>query len=292
MKRPATITRAAAATSSTPVWVWSSLAVLVLASVVPVSSSVETARTSRQEPRAAAAPSIRALYVTGGGFHDFVTQETILPPGISQRAGIKIDWTIDHTALKSTEVLIERHRNTDWTTAFDVVLYNMSFSHVVDVDWIERLAGAHRDSGVGAVILHGAVHSYRRSKSRAWGELMGAVSLRHDRQRPLTVETIAKEHPIIRGLPQKWETTPEELYELERVWPGMTALAESYSVESKKRHPIIWTNTHGKAKVFVTSLGHNTEMIANSVYLDLVTRGLLWTAGRLQNDGPPPDAAR
>ena len=257
----------------------------VVASLFVISSVVEGERSTRQAARAEAPRAIRALYVTGGGFHEFVKQETILPPAVSQR--VKIDWTIDHTAGKSTEVLIERHKNTDWTKDFDVVLYNMSFSFVVDVPWIERLAGAHRDSGVGAVILHGAVHSYRRSESRAWGELMGAFSLRHDSQRPLTVEAVAPNHPIMRGVPQKWETIREELYELERVWPNMTPLAQSYSVESKKPYPIIWTNTHGKAKVFVTSLGHNTEMIANPVYLDLVTRGLLWTVGKLQDDGTP-----
>lgn len=111
--------------------------------------------------------------------------------------------------------------------------------------------------------------------------------MRHDRQRPLTVEAVAPDHPILRGFPPKWETTSEELYELEQVWPGMTPLAQAYSVESKKSHPLIWTNTHGKARVFVTSLGHNTEMIANPLYLDLVTRGLLWTARLLQDDGTP-----
>jgi uncharacterized protein len=262
----------------------------VLASLFAISAVAEGER-SAQGARGGAPRAIRALYVTGGGFHEFVKQETILPPAVAQR--VKVDWTIDHTAGKSTEVLIERHKNTDWTKSFDVVLYNMSFSHVVDVPWIERLAGAHRDSGVGAVILHGAVHSFRRSESRAWGELMGAFSLRHDSQRPLTIEAVAPDHPIMRGMPKDWQTSPEELYELERVWPGMTPLAQAYSVESKKRHPIIWTNTHGKARVFVTSLGHNTEMIANPVYLDLVTRGLLWTVGKLKDDGTPaPGYAR
>jgi type 1 glutamine amidotransferase len=248
-------------------------------------SAANGIRTTHQATPAAAARPIRALYVTGGGFHEFVKQEAIVPPAVTER--VKVDWTIDHTAGKSTEVLIERHKNTEWTKSFDVVLYNMSFSHVVDKEWIERLANAHRDSGVGAVILHGAVHSYRRSESRAWGELMGAYSMRHDSQRPLTVEAIAKDHPIMRGLPAKWETIPEELYELERVWPNMTPLADAYSVESKKRHPIIWTNTHGKARVFVTSLGHNTAMIANPDYLALVTRALLWVTGHLQDDGTP-----
>ena len=238
-----------------------------------------------QRGGADAARPIRALYVTGGGFHDFVKMEAILPPAMTERANVT--WTIDHTAGKSTDVLIERHKNTDWAKEFDVVLYNMSFSFVVDVPWIERLVAAHRDSGVGAVILHGAVHSYRRSESRAWGELMGAFSLRHDTQRPMTVETVAPNHPIMRGVPQKWETIPEELYELEKVWPTMTPLAQSFSIESKKTYPVMWTNTHGKAKVFVTSLGHNTEMIANPLYLDIVGRGLLWTVGHLKDDGTP-----
>jgi type 1 glutamine amidotransferase len=260
------------------------LLLALCASVLGISAAADEGRRTQQGQTGAVRP-IRALYVTGGGFHDFVKQETILPPALAER--VKVDWTIDHTAGKSTDVLIDRHKNTEWTKAFDVVLYNMSFSNVVDVAWIERLTGAHRDTGVGAVILHGAVHSYRRSESKAWGELMGAFSMRHDSQRPLTVETVAADHPIMRGFPQKWVTINDELYELERAWPGMTPLAQAFSVESKKSHPIIWTNTHGKARVFVTSLGHNNEMIANPVYLDLVTRGLLWTVGRLQNDGTP-----
>jgi type 1 glutamine amidotransferase len=264
----------------------SSLCLSLLLAVLVCSSSAALADAPTPQGAGAEAPRpIRALYVTGGGFHEFVKQEAILPPAIAK--GVNVVWTIDHTAGTSTEVLIERHKTTAWTKDFDVVLYNMSFSHVVDVEWIQRLASAHRDSGIGAVILHGAVHSYRRSESRAWGELMGAFSLRHDAQRPLTVETVAVGHPIMRGVPEKWVTTREELYELEQVWPGMTPLAQSFSVESERYHPLIWTNTHGKARVFVTSLGHNTEMIADPLYLDIVTRGLLWTVGKLQADGTP-----
>lgn len=264
-----------------------SLAVILVASVLTLSAAATREPITLQGTAQPTKP-IRALYVTGGGFHDFVAQEKIVPPAVAKR--VRIDWTIDHTAGKSTEVLIDRHKTADWTKDFDVVLYNMSFSHVVDREWIERLARAHHDSGVGAVILHGAVHSYRRSESRAWGELMGAFSMRHDSQRALTVEAVAKDHPILRGLPPTWETIPEELYELERVWPTMTPLADAYSVESKKRYPLIWTNTHGKARVFVTSLGHNTEMIANPQYLEIVTRGLLWTLRLLQDDGTPAPA--
>ena len=277
--------RAISGMTSTRIQLASALMLALTAAVFAFPPSADHTRAAAQAPEGNAVRPIRALYVTGGGFHDFVKMQAIVPPAIAQR--VKVDWTIDHTAGTSTEVLIERHRNTDWAKEFDVVLYNMSFSFVVDVPWIERLAHAHRDSGVGAVILHGAVHSYRRSESKAWGELMGAFSMRHDAQRPLTVEPVAKGHPIMHGMPEKWQTIPEELYELERVWPTMTPLADAYSIESKKRYPIVWANVHGKAKVFVTSLGHNVEMMADPVYQDLVTRGLLWTVGKLKDDGTP-----
>ncbi len=280
MQRFTELTKAAALRTST--LAWSSLLALV-ASVLAVSAAWPQAASTPPQSSTQAPGPIRALYVTGGGFHDFVAQEQILPPGLAQR--VRIDWTIDHTAAKSTETLIDRHKTTDWTKSFDVVVYNMSFSNVVDVAWIERLTGAHRDSGVPAVILHGAVHSYRRSESKAWGELMGAFSMRHDRQRPLTVEVVAPNHPIMRGFPNKWETINEELYELEKTHPGMTPLAQAHSAESQKLQPLIWTNTHGKARVFVTSMGHNNEMMSNPVYLDLVSRGLLWSIGRLKDDG-------
>jgi len=256
--------------------------ITALAAVALLSASTPAPPQGQQAP---APRPIRALYVTGGGFHEFVKQQDIVPPAVAKT--VNVTWTIDHTAGTSTEVLIERHRTADWAKEFDVVLYNMSFSFVVDVPWIERIVAAHRDSGVGAVILHGAVHSYRRSETRAWGELMGAFSLRHDAQRALTVETVAPNHPIMRGVPSPWVTIPEELYELERVWPSMTPLAQAFSVESKKNYPLIWTNTHGKARAFVTSLGHNTAMIADPIYLGMVTRGLLWTVDKLQNDGTP-----
>jgi uncharacterized protein len=223
---------------------------------------------------------IRALYITGGGFHDFVTQQAIVPPGIAARTNI--EWTIDHTAGTSTEILIPRHAETRWADEFEVVVYNMSFSHVIDAEWIERIAHTHRDKGVAAVLLHGAVHSYRRSDTDAWRELTGAASYRHDQQREFRVEPLAPDHPVMRGLPEGWGPGIDELYEIEKLWPTVTPLARAWSVESEEYHPVIWTNTYGKARIFVTTLGHNNETMADPVYLDLVTRGLLWALGRLE----------
>jgi uncharacterized protein len=228
---------------------------------------------------------IRALYITGGGFHDFAAQEKIVPPGIAARANVV--WTIDRTADTSTAALIARHRDTKWADEFDVVVYNMSFSFVVDPQWIERIAYAHRDKGVAAVILHGATHSYRRSTTDAWRELMGAASMRHDAQRDFRLERVAVEHPIVKGLPKEWGPGVDELYNIDRTWPTVTPLVQAWSIEGEKHHPVAWTNTFGKARVFVTTMGHTNRTMSDPAYLDLVTRGMLWTLGRLEADGKP-----
>jgi uncharacterized protein len=246
-----------------------------------ISFGATTAPAAAQQAR-----PIRALYITGGGFHDFTAQKQIVPPGIAARTNIV--WTIDHTADTSTKMLIPRHQTTAWADSFDVVVYNMSFSYVVDPKWIERIAYAHRDKGVAAVILHGATHSYRRSTTDAWRELMGAASMRHDTRREFPrLERLVADNPIVKSLPKEWGPGSDELYNIDRTWPTATPLIQAWSIEGEKHHPVVWTNTFGKAKVFVTTMGHNNRTMSDPVYLDLVTRGLLWTVGRLAADGSP-----
>ena len=55
---------------------------------------------------------------------------------------------------------------------------------------------------------------------------------------------------------------------------------------------MIWTNQFGKGRVFGTTIGHYPETVATPEFLDLMTRGTLWAAGQLQDDGTPtPDYA-
>jgi type 1 glutamine amidotransferase len=47
---------------------------------------------------------------------------------------------------------------------------------------------------------------------------------------------------------------------------------------------VAWTNNYrGKTRVFATTLGHNNETVADPRYLDLLTRGLLWSVDKLDN---------
>jgi hypothetical protein len=46
-------------------------------------------------------------------------------------------------------------------------------------------------------------------------------------------------------------------------------------------------NSYGSGRVFGTTLGHANGTVGHPVYLDLVTRGLLWVCGRLDGDSAP-----
>ena len=52
---------------------------------------------------------------------------------------------------------------------------------------------------------------------------------------------------------------------------------------------VVWVNSYGpkKTRVFSTTIGHNNETVADPRYLELVTRGLLWATGHLEEDGMP-----
>lgn len=47
---------------------------------------------------------------------------------------------------------------------------------------------------------------------------------------------------------------------------------------------VAWTNEKAGARSFSTTIGHNTETVADARYLDLITRGLLWVCDKLTPD--------
>jgi type 1 glutamine amidotransferase len=45
---------------------------------------------------------------------------------------------------------------------------------------------------------------------------------------------------------------------------------------------VVWTNRYAQnTRVFATTLGHNNDTVGDARYLDLVTRGLLWSCDKL-----------
>ncbi len=230
---------------------------------------------------------LKVLMVTGGCCHDYENQKRILAEGISARANV--EFTIVHEgpepkAKDARTYKISIYEKEDWAKGYDVVVHNECFGAVDDVAFVERIAKAHHN-GVPAVMLHCSAHSYRMAGTDEWRKCVGQKSMSHEKNRDLMVKNLAPEHPVMKGFPMEWLDKADELYKNEILYPEFIALAKAYGEDTKKDHYVIWTNTYGDAKVFGTTLGHNNSTMEDPVYLDLVTRGLLWTCGKLDDSG-------
>lgn len=227
---------------------------------------------------------IHALLITGGGYHDYEAQKKILTEGISART--QVEWTIDDEGGTDVAAKISRHRNTEWASEFDVVVYNMCYSSVSDVEWIERIVDAHYEHDLPAVIIHSALHSYRGDTEK-WFEFAGMTSHRHQSHQAYTIENLAPKHPIMRDFPETWTTPKGELYEIAKIWPNTTPLARAFGKDSGQYHADVWTSNSNGVRVFGTTIGHHNETMQADEFLGLVTRGLLWSVDKLGNDGKP-----
>ena len=233
------------------------------------------------------AKPIRALLVTGGPFHDYAQQTQILIKGMVTRANI--EWTVVNEGKSATDAQLDLFAKPDWAEGFDVVVHNECFADVDDPAYVARVVEAHK-AGVPAVVLHCAMHTFRKLKSDAWHEFLGVTTFRHGAQHPLEVRNAQPDHPIMQGFPATWTTGNEELYWIDKLWPDSVALATAEE-NTKKSYPVCWTHQYGKARVFGSTLAHNEKTMTDPVFLDLFARGLLWAAGQLDESGKPTPSA-
>jgi len=228
---------------------------------------------------------IKALLVTGGGYHDYERQKKIMTEGVAARTNIV--WTIVHDTSKQDNHKMPFFEDPKWADGYDVVVHNECFAAITDPKYVEKVLAPHR-AGTPGIVVHCAMHTFRDLKSDEWREFLGVSTFRHGKQHPLDVKVLQPENPIMKGFPNGWVTANEELYRIEKIWPGVTALAEAKAEDGdKKVSAVMWSHTYGKGKVFGTTIAHNNKTMADGVYLDLFTRAILWATDKLEADGKP-----
>jgi type 1 glutamine amidotransferase len=240
--------------------------------------------------------AIRALLVLGGCCHDYAKQKEILTKGISERANV--EWTVAYDPDTGTKHLNPVYENSDWSKGFDVVVHDECTSDVTDLESINKVLNPHR-AGLPAVILHCGMHSYRSEgfpTSTPWFDFTGVASTGHGPQLPIAIAFQDPKNPITKGL-FDWTTVNEELYNNSagKLLPTATLLARGKQTVLKGAEVqilddavCVWTNNYnGKTRVFATTLGHNNTTVEDARYLELVTRGLLWSVNKLDKDGKP-----
>ncbi len=240
---------------------------------------------------------IRALLVCGGCCHDYKKQKEILTKGISERANVQ--WVIAYDPDTTTKNLNPVYKNPDWSKDFDVIVHDECTSDVRDLAVIENILKPHKE-GLPGVVLHCGMHCYRSegwqpdiASSTPWFEFTGLQTTGHGALLPIAITFIDKESPIV-GKLDDWTTVNEELYNniAGKVLETAHPLARGKQTHKDKKNGkeivdetvVVWTNTYNqKTRVFATTLGHTNATVADPRYLDLVTRGLLWSMDKLDD---------
>ena len=224
---------------------------------------------------------LKILLVTGGCCHDYDFQSKALQLAFKER-DIPADWTVINEGGSGTSAQIDLYDDPKWANEFDVVIHNECFASTKNPDYIRKITEAHKN-GTPAVVIHCAMHTYRDAEIDDWRQFLGVTSRRHDHQSRYPVKVVMPSHPIMDGFPADYVSAKDELYIVEKLWPGATALATSVSERSGEIQPVYWINQYGPARVFGTTFGHSEATFQDDVFLRAVTRGTQWAAGRLKD---------
>ena len=255
-------------------------------------------------PLVAAPKPLRVLLVTGGCCHDYAKQKDILKKGLEERANVVVD--LSYSDDISTHPPLAILGNPDYAKGYDLVIHDECGADINNPTLVEDVLKPHRD-GIPGVNLHCAMHCYRIGNPNDpvtlgtphgfWFEYLGLQSSGHGPQEPISIKFTDKESPIVKGL-SDWTTIGEEHYNNVHVFDSAHALAHGTQAIKQRDGTlktndfvVVWTNEYGpnKTRVFSTTIGHNNQTVADSRYLDLVTRGVLWATGHLNDDGTPAE---
>lgn len=229
------------------------------------------------------AKPIKALMVTGEGYHDYESQKTIISEGVSER--IPVEWTIIHD--KNAAECKESLGKEGWADGYDIVVYNICHAKETDTDFIDSVAAVHH-AGKPAIAIHCTMHSFHwnvkaeEGKEKTWCEFLGVSSKGHGPKKEITVALTdsGKKHPVTADLPEGWTTPEGELYNVQKVLEGTDVLAYGSNGVAKEPQACVWVNVYGEGRVMSTTIGHHNSTMQTKEYLDLIANGMKWAVGQ------------
>jgi type 1 glutamine amidotransferase len=232
----------------------------------------------------AAEKPLKALLIAGGCCHDYAKQHEVIAKGIQSRANVQVDvvWTDD----KSTNLPLPLYDNPNWAKGYDIIIHDECAASMTNKETLTCILDAHQT--IPSLQLHCAMHSFRTGEDR-WFKRLGLQSNSHGPQEPIAITFVDKEHPITKTL-SDWTTIKEELYNNVSLFDAHPLAMGKQTVKNKDgstkdvEYIVAWTNEKVGARSFSTTIGHNTETVADARYLDLITRGLLWSCDKLTPD--------
>jgi type 1 glutamine amidotransferase len=267
---------------------------------------------------AAAAPPHKALIVDGQNGHNWKETTPVLKKLLEQTCLFKVDVATSpprgkdmsgfKPAFKEYGLVVTNYQGDAWPAETNEAL----------VDFVK--------GGGGLLVFHFACAAFPKWKD--YTEMIGVGWGRtaedgpywrwkdgkivrdersgrgggHGPMQPFQLVVREPDHPITKGLPEKFMHVPDELYGWLR-GPGknMTVLATAFAPGDKlggadEHEPLLMTIKFGKGRVFNDALGHTAKELKSVAFIVTFQRGAEWAATgkvtqKVPEDFPAADKA-
>jgi HEAT repeat protein/type 1 glutamine amidotransferase len=226
-----------------------------------------------------AAPSIKALIVTGQNYHDWKTTSEILKQILEDTGLFRVDIAVSPPAkaemngfrpdFSAYQLVVLDYSGDVWPPATQeafvdyvkngggVVVYHSANNAFPDWPEYNEIIGL---AGWGARTEKAGPYIFWRDGQVVRDTEPGVCGF-HGPEHPFLVIDRDTSHPITAGLPDHWMHASDELYGLLRgPAKNLTVLATAYFAPEEsgtgRDEPVLFTVTYGAGRIFHTVLGH------------------------------------
>jgi len=217
---------------------------------------------------------VKVLLIGGGSSHKFTEFFGATDSATLRAAGFSVAYTEDRDQAAAE------------LAAADVAVVSVN-RMFFDTPAYRKALFAFAAAGKGIVMLHPGTWYAFQNWPELNAKLVGGGSRGHDKLGPYSVNVLKAEHPIMRGVPAKFEVIDELYYvnaEPEKIPAGTSAIevlaASSPSIKFGQPHPVAWITRHDTAKVVGFTLGHDERTHDHPAFKTLLVNAVKWVGGK------------